>query len=724
LLEESRIDEIISMMDLEEKAKFLVGVGLPGWFGNPYSRVQGAAGETHPIERLGIPSVVFADGPAGLRINPIREGDERRYHATAFPVAVMLASTWNRDILEAVGRAMGEEAREYGVDILLAPAMNIHRNPLCGRNFEYYSEDPLLTGEMAASLVRGVQSQGVGACLKHFAANNQETNRMIIDTVVSERALREIYLKGFEIAVRKSRPWVVMSAYNKLRGVYCSQSEWLLTQVLRREWGFDGFVVSDWYAGDDPVEQVKAGNDLIMPGKAYQISSKRRDEVEEIVEAVRDGRLSVEILDRNVRNILRILVNSPSFRGYRYSNTPNLDEHARIAYDAGVEGVVLLKNDGILPLSLDRRIAVFGTGQIETVKGGTGSGDTHPRYVISIIDGMREKGLRIDEELADTYRRYIDAMRGMDEYRVRTGLFGEPRAPSLPQDFLSEDELDRFARRNDVAVLVISRISGEGYDRKPEKGDFYLSDDERSLLERVSRIFHRYGGRVVAILNIGSPIEIASWRNLVDGILLVWQAGQETGRIVADTLIGVVNPSGKLPVTFPRSYDDVPSWSFPGEPRDNPRRVVYEEDIYVGYRYYDTFGVDPAYEFGFGLSYTTFEYRGLELERIGESVKVRFEVENTGRTAGKEVAQVYVRAPKGRIGKPFQELKGFHKTRLLKPGEVERVEVGLDFRSLASFDGGGWVVEEGEYEVRVGSSSRDIRLIGRFTIEEERRYDP
>lgn len=718
------VDRIVSMMSLEEKARFVVGVGLPGWFGNPPSRVPGAAGETYPIERLGIPSIILADGPAGLRINPIREGDEGRYYATAFPVAIMLASTWDRSILEAVGRAIGEEVREYGVDIILAPAMNIHRNPLCGRNFEYYSEDPLLTGEMAAAFVKGIQSQGVGACLKHFAANDQETNRMTIDTIVSERALREIYLRGFEIAIKKSKPWVVMSAYNRLNGVYCSQNEWLLTKVLRKEWGFDGFVVSDWYAGDDPVEQVKAGNDLIMPGKAYQISSKRLDEVGEIIRAVRDGRLSMDILDRSVRNILRVIVNSPSFRGYRYSNMPNLDEHAEIAYKAGAEGVILLKNNGALPLNPDTRIAVFGTGQIETIKGGTGSGDTHPRYVVSIIDGMRERGLLIDEELAEAYRRYVASMRVMEEYRIRVGLLGEPRAPSLPQDFLSEDDVEKFAKRNSVAVFVVSRISGEGYDLKPEKGDFYLSDDERSLLEKVSRIFHRYGGKVIVVLNIGFPIEVASWRDLVDGILLVWQAGQEIGRITADTLIGRINPSGKLPITFPRDYGDVPSWSFPGEPRDNPQRVVYEEGIYVGYRYYDTFGVEPAYEFGFGLSYTSFSYRDLEVERVGGSIRVAFYIENTGRYPGREVAQVYVKAPKGRIDKPFQELKSFYKTRLLNPGEVERVELMIDLRSLASFYGDGWIIEKGYYEVRVGSSSRDIRLIGGFNIEEEQRYNP
>jgi len=710
-------------MSLEEKVKLLVGVGMPGLFGNPPSRVPGAAGETHAIERLGIPSAVLADGPAGVRILPKREGDERAYHATAFPVAIMLASTWNPELVEKVGAAMGEEAREYGVDILLAPALNIHRNPLCGRNFEYYSEDPLLSGEMAAAFVKGVQSQGVGACLKHFVANEQETNRFVIDTIVSERALREIYLRGFEIAVKKAKPWVVMSAYNKLNGEYCSESLWLLTKVLRDEWGFDGFVVTDWYAGEDPVKQVEAGNDMIMPGKAYQVRPGRKDEVEELVKAVREGRLSEEAIDRSVERVLKVLARTPAFKGYKYSNRPDLEAHAKIAYEAAAEGVVLLKNDGALPLSGDHKVAVFGTGQIETVRGGTGSGWTYPRYVISILDGMRERKIEVDEKLAELHRRYIEEMRQKEEYKIRT-FFGQPITPRLPQDFLSVGDVEEVAERNNVAVIVISRISGEGADRKAEEGDFYLAKDERSLIEKVSRAFRTRGKKVVAVLNIGAPIEVASWRDLVDAILLVWQAGQETGRVVADTLIGLINPSGKLPDTFPKDYADVPSWTFPGEPRDNPQRVVYEEGIYVGYRYYDTFGVEPAYEFGFGLSYTKFEYYNLHVNLENNKVKVSFDVLNAGDYAGKEVAQVYIKAPKGRLEKPFQELKGFHKTRLLKPGEVERVEIEVDMRSLASFDGRNWVVEKGEYEVRVGTSSRDIRLKSKFTIDQDIVYPP
>jgi beta-glucosidase len=719
-----RIDEILSQLTTEEKVKLVVGVGLPGLFGNPHSRVAGAAGETHPIPRLGIPAFVLADGPAGLRINPTRENDENTYYTTAFPVEIMLASTWNRDLLEEVGKAMGEEVREYGVDVLLAPAMNIHRNPLCGRNFEYYSEDPVLSGEMASAFVKGVQSQGVGACIKHFVANNQETNRMVVDTIVSERALREIYLKGFEIAVKKARPWTVMSAYNKLNGKYCSQNEWLLKKVLREEWGFDGFVMSDWYAGDNPVEQLKAGNDMIMPGKAYQVNTERRDEIEEIMEALKEGKLSEEVLDECVRNILKVLVNAPSFKGYRYSNKPDLEAHAEVAYKAGAEGVVLLENNGVLPFDENTHVAVFGTGQIETIKGGTGSGDTHPRYTISILEGIKERNMKFDEELTSIYEDYIKKMRETEEYKPRTDSWGTVIKPKLPENFLPEKEIKKAAKKNDVAVVVISRISGEGYDRKPVKGDFYLSDDELELIKTVSKEFHEQGKKVVVLLNIGSPIEVASWRDLVDGILLVWQAGQEMGRIVADVLVGRVNPSGKLPTTFPKDYSDVPSWTFPGEPKDNPQRVVYEEDIYVGYRYYDTFGVEPAYEFGYGLSYTKFEYKDLKIAIDGDILRVSYTITNTGNRAGKEVSQVYIKAPKGKIDKPFQELKAFHKTKLLNPGESEEIFLEIPLRDLASFDGKEWVVEAGEYEVRVGASSRDIRLKDVFLVEEEKRFKP
>ena len=697
------IKELISKMTLEEKANLVVGAGKS-------LRVPGAAGETRNIRRLGIPSIVTADGPQGVRI----EGDGKPYPATAFPSAIVLASTWNPEVVEKVGKAMGEEAREYGVDILLAPGMNTHRNPLCGRTFEYYSEDPLLTGEIASAFVKGVQSQGIGACLKHFVANNQETNRFVVDTIVSERALREIYLRGFEIAVKRAEPWAVMSAYNKLNGKYCSENEWLLTKVLREEWGFKGLVMTDWGAGEDPVAQMKAGNDLLMPGND--------DQVKAIIEAVKKGDLSEAILNRNVENILRVIAKTPAFKGYKYSNKPNLEEHAKVAYEAAAEGIVLLENrDSTLPLDKKAKIAVFGTGQIETLRGGLGSGHTHPKYVISILEGLKERKLNIDDELADRYEKYIKEMRAKEGYKPRRP--GVP-LPPLPQDFLSEDEMEKYAKRNDVAIIVITRISGEGWDLKPEKGGFYLRDDEKRLIEKVSRTFHKHGKKAVAILNIGLPIEVSSWRDLVDAILLIWQPGQEVGRVTADALIGVMNPSGKLPVTFPKDYKDVPSWNFPGEPPNDPRAVVYYEDIYVGYRYYDTFGIEPAYPFGYGLSYTKFEYSDLKVEVTEDHLKVEFKVKNAGNHPGKEVAQVYINPPRGKIPKPLQELKGFHKTRELKPGEVEEVEIRIPLRLLASYNGEKWIVEPGKYEVRVGSSSRDIRLRKEFTLTNPLSYKP
>ncbi|MEM4612962.1 MAG: glycoside hydrolase family 3 protein, partial [Ignisphaera sp.] len=386
------IEKVIENLSIEEKIRLLVGAGFS-------TKVPGAAGETRAIERLNIPSIVLSDGPAGVRIHPVRFKDATTYYATAFPNEVVLSSTWNTALVELVGRAIGEEAREYGVDVMLSPGLNMYRVPLCGRNFEYFSEDPLLAGELAAAYVRGVQSVGVGATLKHFVANEQETNRRMVDVVVSERALREIYLRAFEIAIERSRPWAVMGAYNKLYGKYCVQNEWLLTKILRGDLKFDGLIMTDWFAGDNPVEQIKAGTDLIMPGDDSTVQA--------LLEAYRRGELDGRTIDARARKVLELISKTPKYKGYTPSNRPNLDEHAKIAYEAAVEGAVLLKNDNALPIAPDRRVAIFGRGSYLTIKGGLGSGDTHPRYAISIVDGLRERGVKLYEELDRIYRETI-----------------------------------------------------------------------------------------------------------------------------------------------------------------------------------------------------------------------------------------------------------------------------------------------------------------------------
>ena len=699
LVDEASIPEVIKAITLEEKARLVVG----DW---TWVQATGSAGASPAIERVGIPPMDLADGPAGVRISPTREGVDDTFYATAFPIATLLASSWDVELVEEVGRGFGEELLEYGVDYLLAPGMNIHRDLRCGRNFEYYSEDPLVTGKMAAAMTRGVQSYGVGVTLKHFAVNNQETNRFTVDAVVSQRALREIYLKGFEIAVKEAKPWAIMSSYNRLNGVYTPQSYELLTSILREDWGYEGFVMTDWFAGDNPIEMMIAGNDMIQPG--------RDAHVEAIIAAVENGTLDEAILDLNAARILRGVVKSPQFRGYVPSNNPDLEAHAALSRRAATEGMILLENNGALPLTIDKRIAVFGNGQIETVKGGFGSGDVNARYTVSILEGLIAAGYDVYEELARSYEIYIKGVRQLPEYSLEGRRWG--RAPVPPQKPLFNDEISKAEQYADAAIVVISRNSGEGRDRTITEGDYYLTADERDMIERVSAAFRAAGKPVIAVLNIPGPIEMVSWRGLVDAILLAWQPGQEAGHAIADVLSGKVNPSGKLATTIPVSYSDVPTAkNFPGYPEDNPVQVIYEEDIYVGYRYYSTFGVEPAYPFGYGLSYTSFDYNNIHLttSTLSESDKVivSVDVENVGPVAGKEVVQVYVTAPDGKLEKPALELKAFAKTKLLQPGEKQTLTFELDARTLASFDEklSAWIVEAGDYAVHVAASSADIR---------------
>lgn len=718
------IKEVIEMMTLEEKARIVVGTAkacplppqpAPAAFKRKVSpadyntfqtkmKVCGAAGDSYAISHLGIPSIIYADGPAGVRIDPNRENDEKRYYATAFPISTLLAASWNTELVKQVGRAMGSEALEYGVDILLAPGMNIQRNPLTGRNFEYYSEDPLLTGKMAAAMVSGIQLSGVGASVKHFVANNQETFRNGINVIVSERALREIYLKGFEIAIKESKPWTVMSSYNKVNGEYTSESEKLLTEILRNEWKYDGFVMTDWWAERDPIIQMKAGNDLLMPG--YE------EQVQIIIDAVESGRLDESILDRNVTNILKIVEKTPSFNEYAYSDAPSLKEHASLVRSAATEGMVLLENrNGVLPLNNDiKKVALLGVGAYDIVVGGHGSGYVYCSHKSSLEQGLVEAGLQPDSNLAITYASYISQQK---EMLPEENFWHIPTVPELK---ITREELDYLANTCDIAILTICRKSGEGDDRKLEKGDYYLTDQELQMIMDTSSAFKSRGKKTVVVLNIGGVVEMTNWSHIPDAILLAWQPGQEAGYSITDILTGRENPSGKLPMTFPRRYEDVPSSTYFPFMVNDSSIVKYEEDIYVGYRHYNTHCIAPLYEFGYGLSYTEFEYSDLKFNtrNLADTIIISVNVKNVGNRAGKEVVQVYVSAPVSNIDKPTEELRKFSKTQLLQSGESEVLSFYLIAEDLASYNDkkSAWLTEPGVYQVKIGSSSRRIYLQG------------
>lgn len=519
------LEKVIQAMTVDEKIRLLTGTGevaedILVAVGETDKIVPGAAGTTYPIPRLGIPAMVMADGPAGLRISARRDSCPRTFYCTAFPVATLLASTWNTDLVQQVGQAMGNEVLEYGCDILLAPALNIHRNPLCGRNFEYYSEDPFLTGKIAVAMVKGIQQNGVGTSVKHFAVNNQETNRIANDAILSPRAMREIYLKGFEMVVKEANPWTVMSSYNKINGVYTSESYDLLTTILRKEWGYQGMVVTDWFGGRDAVGQVQAGNDLLMPGKIRQQDSIRQ--------ALKTGKLSMADVDRNVRRVLELILKTPRFKGYPYSEQPDLKAHASVTREAAAEGMILLKNDGkTLPLAADvRDIAVFGNTSYQFIAGGTGSGDVEEAYSVSLEEGLTGAGFILDKGLKQHYLDYIRA----EEAKIDWKKYNHVTPPRIVECTLDEGLIRRKAEETDMAMITIGRNAGEYSDRKV-KDDFELCADEREMLEKVTRIFHQEGKKVVVILNIGGVIETASWKDRPDAILLAWQGGQEGGNL-------------------------------------------------------------------------------------------------------------------------------------------------------------------------------------------------
>ena len=726
-------EEVMNRLSLEDKAHFVIGVGMAGFSGDDAvigatkNLVPGAAGTTYPLDSLGIPAVVLADGPAGLRIDATREGDSATYYCTHFPIGTLLASTWNQKLVEEVGQAIGEEVKEYGADVLLAPALNIMRNPLCGRNFEYYSEDPVVAGKTASAYITGVQKNDVGTSIKHFAANNQETNRMNTDAHISQRALREIYLKGFEIAIKESKPWTVMTSYNYINGVYTSESKDLVQTILRDEWGYEGTVMTDWFGGKDGAKQMWAGNDMLQPGKAEQFDS--------IVAGVKSGKLDEADLDRNIQRILNLVEKSPRFQGYQYSNKPDLKAHAAVTRQSAAEGMVLMKNNEVLPLKENvKNVALYGCTSYDFIAGGTGSGNVNHAYVVSLLDGLKNGGYNVSDELKSAYEKYIadckeahkkeiEEMAKKDKQAAMLARFMPGTLPAEKQ--FSSEELAKQADASDVAVITIGRISGEFLDRKA--ADFNLNDSEMKLIQQVCEVYHKAGKQVVVLLNIGGVIETASWKELPDAILCAWQAGQEGGNSVVDVLSGKQSPSGKFTMTWPVKFTDAySSKNFPIDEdpkidmmnqgqKGNVKNVDYadyEEDIYVGYRYFDSFDVPVSYPFGFGLSYTTFEYSDAKISQKNDIYDVTVTVKNNGKFEGKEVVELYISAPDNKAAnKPAKELKAFAKTRSLKPGESETLTLSVTAPELASFDeaASAWVVAEGEYQFLVGASSQDIK---------------
>ena len=683
------IEKVINAMTLDEKLNVLIGssgnvkTDATATIGSSAELVPGAAGQLNAIPRLGIPATVVADGPAGLRIQPKRKGTSQTFYCTHFPIETVMSSTWNVDLVGEIGAAMGDEVKHYGVDVLLAPATNIHRNPLNGRNFEYYSEDPLLSGKICAAMVNGVQSNGVGTSLKHFAFNNQETNRTSNNVIGTPRTFREIYLKPFEIVVKEAQPWTVMTSYNKVNGTMTSERCDLVTEILRHEWGFKGMVMTDWFGGQNAAAQMEAGNDLLMPGKLSQR--------EEIKKAVLNGRLSMEIIDRNVKHILEYILKTPRYKGYVADNNPDLQAHALVTRNAALEGMVLLKNlKNTLPIKGNvKNVAVFGRTSYDFIAGGTGSGDVNHAYVVSLIDGLKNAGFNIDNTLKSTYEAYIpEATAKMPKSTSQFAAFLPKHL--IPEMDLAKVNMQSVAKNNDVAIITIGKTSGEFADRYISD-NFNLTAAEKKMINDVCTSFHKVGKKVVVILNVCGVVETKSWIDAPDAVITAWIPGQEGGNSVSDILVGKESPSGRLPMTWPVSYND---------------------GVYVGYRYYTTKNVPVAYPFGYGLSYTTFKYGkpSVTTDAKGD-ITVKVEVKNAGKTAGKEVVQTYVSAPGKDMDKPARELKAFAKTRKLNPGESQTVSMTIPYESLASFNEAAsqWQVESGQYTVMVAKNAADMK---------------
>lgn len=721
-LTRENIPEIIAALTPEEKVDLVVGCGA-GW-GNSDAKFPGTAGWTRAVPRLGIPSIYFADGPQGVNMAQAREYDTADYSCTFFLSGSTLATSWDVEAAHAIGQAIGYELKERGLDVILGPGMNLHRSILCGRNQEYFSEDPLLSGKMAAAWIRGAQSNGIATSLKHFAVNNQETNRKENDSRVSQRALRELYLKGFEIAVKEGNPWTVMGSYNYVNGIHACENEWLLNDVLRDGWGWQGVVMSDWDGVVRQANAVSAGCDLIEPGTEA--------DREALLAAMEGGALSMEALDRNVRNILELVVKCPSFSGYDYSNDIDRKEHQELLRRVAAESMVLLKNEGnVLPLK-PGSVGLYGVSSYDLIPANMGvNGVNNGVYHVSLVQGLREAGFTVCPSVLREYTDYIAAekekiasaypsvykqfFRYPRPEEIIPGA-SEPMSSSVALGAMTVDlglkqtavsnrqSLKEQAEANEAAILTLSRGTGEAFDRSAS--EFELTPSEKTLIDSLSRAYHSFGKPVIVLLNVPAPIETVSWRDKVDAILLVGQPGERAGESIADALTGTVAPSGRLADSWPVHYGDaLADKNFPSEVGQDLKSLItpratregrelvrnidytdYEEGIYVGYRYFTTTKTDVAYPFGYGLSYTFFNYEKASVEASASGFVARVNVRNIGSRPGREVLQLYVSAPAGGLDKPVRELKGFAKTRLLAPGESETLEIPVSLQDLASWN--------------------------------------
>ena len=722
-LTKDNIPAVVKAMTTEEKALLVVGVKDKK---NVYKDIylRGTGGITYAIPRLGIPPIVMMDGPVGLRLDD--------YPTTCFPAGIATAASWDKEAARRIGCALGEESLSMGNDVLLAPGMNILRNPLNGRNFEYFSEDPVLTGMIAAAYVNGVQSKGVGTSAKHFAANSQETNRLDGDSRMDTRTLREIYTKAFELCVRDSQPWTVMSSYNYLNGEYTQESRGLLTDILRREFGFEGLVVTDWTGKRDTPKQLHAGSDLLMGGRPEQTAH--------ILECLANGTLKMEDLDHACAMLLELIVKTPAFNGNKPTFKLDLEAHAKTARACASDGIVLLKNNGALPF-LPAKTALFGVYSYDMISGGNGAAFVHAPYVVSLDQGLQNAGFKLDPKLEKLYKGY-DAFITEDlknNHKVNVHV-GDAQKPELE---ITLPLIKASAKANDIAVVTLGRISGEARDRILGV-DFLLQDNEINLLESVCDEFHALGKKVVAVLNICAPVETASWKDMPDAIVCAWLPGEEGGNAIADVLTGKVNPSGRLPMTFPIDYFDAAgAEDFPynfksdkanesavhperrGLPLKNIAYTEYTEGIYVGYRYFCTNGKAVSYPFGYGLSYTSFAYSRPSVKLKGDKLSATVTVTNTGSIAGKEAVGLYVKAPLGSFkDKPSVELKEFGKTKELLPGESQTLTFSVPVRQLASFNSekSRWETAKGAYKAYFGADATKPAAEAAFKIPSAKNY--